>query len=495
MPQPIPFDNSYARLADRFYARQAPDPVQAPHLIRFNGPLADYLGIDRAVLEGDAGAALVTGNALPQGAEPLAMAYAGHQFGHLNPQLGDGRALLLGEVVARDGVRHDLHLKGSGPTPFSRGGDGRSPLGPVLREYVVSEAMAALGVPTTRSLAAATTGEPVFRETTLPGAVLLRVARSHIRVGTFEYFSIRRDTEGLRQLVDYVIDRHYPECAAAPIPAIALLDAVAERQATLVAQWQLLGFIHGVMNTDNMLVCGDTIDYGPCAFMDEFDLGKVFSSIDQHGRYAYRNQGPIAQWNVAVLARALLGVFGDDKSAMESAGEQAQGIVDGFAERFTRAFDTGLALKLGLSRAQPLDTALGDELLSHMQKQQADFTLTFRRLAELADESLPADQSVAALCTTEFDPQWLERWQARLSLDPRPAAERAADMRKRCPALIPRNHLIEAAIRSAEDEADLAPFHALVAAGADPCTYDADRAGFARAPEPAERVTKTFCGT
>ena len=491
---PIPFDNSYASLPERFYARLRPVPVRAPATIRVNGPLADYLGIDRAALEGDDGAALTTGNRLPEGAEPIAMAYAGHQFGQFNPQLGDGRAILLGEVVARDGVRHDLHLKGSGITPYSRGGDGRSPLGPVLREYIVSEAMHALGIPTTRSLMAATTGERVLRETPLPGAVLLRVARSHIRVGTFELFASRGDVEGLRILLDHALARHYPEHGDAPVPAIAFLRAVGERQAALIARWQLLGFIHGVMNTDNMLVCGDTIDYGPCAFLDAYDPAKVFSSIDQFGRYAYRNQAPIARWNLAALARALIALFGEDEPAIERTAEQAQAIIDAFPEQHAQAHRKGLRHKLGLSTDEDGDEALASELLQHMHERGADFTLTFRHLTDLATET-PAQHAVSALLDVPPTDAWLERWRARLARDPRHPTERAADMRAVNPALIPRNHRIEAAIRAAEDQGDLAPFHQLVDALEDPSRYDPSRASFARPPRPEERLARTFCGT
>src|SRR5580698_7039503 len=340
MPVRFAFDNSYALLPERFYARLDPTPVAAPHLVRLNVALADRLGLDPEALSSPDGVAVLSGNQPPEGSSPLAAAYAGHQFGHFVPQLGDGRAVLLGEVVAPDGARFDIQLKGSGRTPFSRGGDGRASVGPVLREYIVSEAMAALGIPTTRSLAAVTTGEGVYRETILPGAVLTRVASSHIRVGTFQFFAARGDVEGVRTLADHVIARHYPEVAAAEHPYRALLDAVIARQAALVARWLLVGFIHGVMNTDNCSIAGETIDYGPCAFMDAYDPATVFSSIDEQGRYAYANQPRIALWNLTRLAECLLPLFSDDK---DSAIDQAQFILGEFGKLFDAAYTAGLS--------------------------------------------------------------------------------------------------------------------------------------------------------
>ncbi|MEM1160814.1 MAG: YdiU family protein, partial [Pseudomonadota bacterium] len=342
----ITFDNSYARLPDRFFSRQAPAPVAAPSLIRVNRGLARRLGINPVALETPELIAQLAGNGAPHGADPLAQAYAGHQFGGWSPQLGDGRALLLGEVVAPDGARFDIQLKGSGPTPYSRMGDGRAPLGPVLREYIVSEAMAALGVPTTRALAAVATGERVMRERIEPGAVLTRVASSHVRVGTFQYFAAREDAEAVRLLADHVIDRHYPEVAGAGDPYLALLEGVIARQAELVAHWMSLGFIHGVMNTDNMTISGETIDYGPCAFMDAFDPRKVFSSIDQGGRYAYANQPMVAQWNLACLAQSLLGILDGDKDTRVAA---AQGAVDAYPALFEEAWLGRMRAKLGIA--------------------------------------------------------------------------------------------------------------------------------------------------
>src|SRR6202011_5349654 len=382
----FPFENTYTRLPDRFYARVIPTPVRAPRLIRVNTELALNLGLEPDWLAGPEGLEVLAGRAVPETAESIAMAYAGHQFGHFVPQLGDGRAILLGEVIDADGVRRDIQLKGSGPTPFSRRGDGRAALGPVLREYIVSEAMAVLGIPTTRSLAAVMTGESVLRETPLPGAGLTRVASSHIRVGTFQYFAARSDTEGVRRLADHVIARHYPQVAGAERPYLALLNAVIARQAELVARWLLVGFLHGVMNTDNTSVSGETIDYGPCAFMDHYDPATVFSSIDEQGRYAYANQPRIALWNLTRLAECLLPLFSD---AQDKAIAEAQSALAGCAERFSAAFQEGLRGKLGLFTARDDDPALAQDLLDAMAKNHADFTLTFRRLSDAALD--PAD--------------------------------------------------------------------------------------------------------
>ena len=382
MPRSPQFDNSYRQLPERFFSALSPTAVSQPELIRANPALAAILGIDMEWLVSREGVEALAGNRVPEGAEPIATVYAGQQFGNWVPQLGDGRAILLGEVIGRDGVRYDVQLKGSGRTPYSRGGDGRAPLGPVLREYLVSEAMAALGVATTRSLAAVTTGERVYREGALPGAVLTRVAQSHIRIGTFQYFYSKKDTEALRLLARHVIERHYPEAADADNPVRALLDEVVSAQARLVAKWQLLGFIHGVMNTDNMLLSGETIDYGPCAFMDAFNPGQVFSSIDRQGRYAYANQPGIAHWNLANLAQALLPVLDVDG---EKALLMAQESVDAFPDHYQAAYRNGMARKLGLAKWREDDAALASDLLATMAAEQADFTLSFRRLADLAD--------------------------------------------------------------------------------------------------------------
>jgi len=490
MPAPIAFDNSYARLPERFFSRREPVAVAAPGPIRVNVPLAELLCIDPQWLASTEGTAVVAGNSIPPGAEPIATVYAGHQFGSYNPQLGDGRAILLGEVIARDGLRYDIQLKGSGPTPYSRGGDGRAPLGAVLREYLVSEAMYSLGLPTTRALAAVSTGEQVVRDTFLPGAVLARVAKSHIRIGTFQFFAARQDVEALHLLVEHVLERHYPEALDADNRPLALLRSVISAQASLVARWQLLGFIHGVMNTDNMLLSGETIDYGPCAFMDEFDPGKVFSSIDHAGRYAYRNQPGIAHWNLAALAQALLPVLHTDQ---EKAVALAQEAVDGFPGQFLEAHAAGMAAKLGLARLQDDDTSLVEDLLLLMQQEQSDFTLAFRRLADLADSGA-ANVGELFDFAPAFEP-WLARWRARLATETTSRAQRQASMYRASPAFIPRNHLVEEALQAAVEHGELAPFHRLVEVLARPFDYDPALARFATPPRPEQVVHQTFCGT
>lgn len=406
------FDNSYARLPERFHTRQLPVPVSAPGLIRVNHALANHLGFDPAWLESKTGTEFIAGNLIPEGADPIATVYAGHQFGGWAPQLGDGRAILMGEVLATDGVRYDIQLKGSGRTPYSRGGDGRAPLGPVLREYIVSEAMAALGVPTSRALAAATTGEWVQREGRLPGAVLVRVAQSHIRIGTIQFFATQKDHDAVRILVDHVIQRHYPLAAEADNPVRFMLDGIIARQAELIAHWQSLGFIHGVMNTDNMLLSGETIDYGPCAYMDEFDPATVFSSIDHGGRYAYRNQPNIAHWNLGVLAQTLLPLLDDDQ---ENAMISGQAAIDAFPDLYMAAYQNRMRKKLGLALSQADDAVLIQDLLNLMSEHKTDFTLTFRRLSDLADPLKASGGGIGSIfeLADVFTP-WLDRWQNRL---------------------------------------------------------------------------------
>ena len=456
----FPFEHTYAALPSNFFARVAPTPVTSPRLIKLNRPLALQLGLDPDLLSTPEGAEILSGKRLPEGADPIAMAYAGHQFGHFVPQLGDGRAILLGEVIDKDGTRRDIQLKGSGRTPFSRQGDGRAALGPVLREYIISEAMFRLGIPTTRSLAAVITGEPVMRETALPGAVLTRVAASHIRVGTFQFLAARGDTDGVRQLADHVIARHYPELALKERPYHALLDAVVARQADLVARWLLVGFIHGVMNTDNTSISGETIDYGPCAFMDEYNPSTVFSSIDAMGRYAYGNQPRIALWNLTRFAECLLPLFSDDK---DKAIEQAQFALGAFAEKFTTAYQSGLRAKIGLFTETEGDEALVQDLLDKMTANQADFTLTFRRLGAAA-LGADHDEPVRSLFIdpTAFD-EWAMRWRQRTAIEPQSAAERCEAMCRVNPALIPRNHRVEAVIQAAQND-DYAPFEELLGA-------------------------------
>ena len=485
------FDNSFLQLPGRFYTKLAPTPVSKPGPIRVNRELAEQLGIDAAWLASPEGTEVLAGNRLPAGAEPIATVYAGHQFGGWVPQLGDGRAILLGEVTGLDGLRYDIQLKGSGPTPYSRGGDGRAPLGPVLREYIVSEAMAAQGIPTTRSLAAVTTGDQVFREGAVPGAVLTRVAQSHIRIGTFQFFLARQDVDALRLLMDYVIERHYPAAAEAENPAIALLDAVVAGQARLLAQWQLLGFIHGVMNTDNMLLSGETIDYGPCAFMDTYHPDRVFSSIDHQGRYAYRNQPGIAHWNLARLAQALLPVMGADE---ENAVVLAQASIDTFPELFQQAYCGGMARKLGLAGVGDDNENLASELLELMARERVDFTLAFRRLADLARPATGPGVGDLFEFPAAFEP-WLKRWQQRIEDDPQAPGERQASMYRANPAFIARNHLVAAAIDAAVNGEDFAPFNRLVDLLGQPREYVPGLADYARPPQPDEVVSKTFCGT
>lgn len=513
----FPFDNTYANLPERFHARLDPTHVAAPRLIRVNVGLAERLGLDPEELASPEGVQTLAGNLVPEGGTPLAAAYAGHQFGHFVPQLGDGRAILLGEIVAPDGARFDIQLKGSGRTPFSRGGDGRAAVGPVLREYIVSEAMAALGVPTTRALAAMKTGESVYRETALPGAVLTRVASSHIRVGTFQYFAARADTEAVRLLADHAIARHYPDAAKAENPYRAFLDGVIARQASLVARWLLIGFIHGVMNTDNCSVSGETIDYGPCAFMDSYDPATVYSSIDQRGRYAYGNQPRIAVWNLARLAETLLPLLagnqdagnqdagrqdtGNQDTGRQDAGNQdkaieiAQEALAAFSPTFEAAYFGGLRGKIGLATEHEGDTTLVNDLLKLMAENEADFTLTFRRLCDAAADP-NEDAAVRSLFTdpSAFDP-WAARWRWRLGEEAAEPASIRDAMRLVNPVYIPRNHLVEAALNAAIERDDYGPFEQLLGVLARPFE---ERPGFERytlPPVPEERVLQTFCGT
>jgi uncharacterized protein YdiU (UPF0061 family) len=492
MSVPYSFDNTYARLPGRFFARVSPTPVRAPRLILVNASLAARLGLDPGLLAGEEAVGALAGNRVPETAEPIATAYAGHQFGVFVPQLGDGRAILLGELVDRAGVRRDVQLKGSGRTPYSRGGDGRAALGPVLREYVVSEAMAALGIPTTRALAAVTTGEAVIRETVLPGAVLTRVASGHVRVGTFQFFAVRGDVEGLRLLADYVVARHYPEAAGSGRPHRALLDAVVRAQAELIAKWMLVGFVHGVMNTDNMSVAGETIDYGPCAFMDAYDPGAVFSAIDRYGRYAYARQPAIGEWNLARLAECLLPLLSDDTEEAIAEAEQA---LKAYRPLYERAYLGGLRQKLGLLTESEGDAELGRDLLAAMGETGADYTLTFRRLSDAASGQGDCAGVRGLFANPSAYDEWEPRWRRRLEQEPAGAAARRAAMLAVNAAYIPRNHRVEAVIRAAVDEGDFAPFRELVTVLSNPFE---SRPAFARYEDPPadhERVLQTFCGT
>ncbi len=468
----IAFDNTFARLPGVFYARQDPQPVKAPRLVAWNRDLARILGLPPSA--GDDFAEVFSGNRVPEGAEPLAQLYSGHQFGQYNPQLGDGRAILLGEVVGSDGIRRDIQLKGAGRTPYSRMGDGRAWLGPVLREYVVSEAMHALGIPTTRALAAVETGEPVVRERVLPGAVLTRVARSHLRVGTFQIFAARGEVESLKRLTDYAIQRHYPE-AEGPM---GLLRAVRDAQAELIAAWMSVGFIHGVMNTDNSSISGETIDYGPCAFMDSYHPNTVFSSIDRMGRYAYANQPDIAVWNLAQLATALIQQYEDREAMVEEATE----IVHAMPGLMQRAWLRRFAAKLGISAPREEDAGLVTDLLTRMAGNQADFTNTFRALGSGREGDQFTDPSAFSA--------WAEGWRARLEGEPYPEGVRRAAN----PAFIPRNHRMEEMIEAAV-EGDYAPFNRLVEVLARPYEDQPGAADLQRPPLPEEVVPATFCGT
>jgi serine/tyrosine/threonine adenylyltransferase len=457
--------------------------------------LARSLGLDPDALTSEQGVEILAGNRVAEGAEPLAIAYAGHQFGHFVPQLGDGRANLLGEVRARDGVRYDIQLKGSGPTPFSRRGDGRAALGPVLREYIVSEAMAALGVPTTRALAAVTTGEQVMRESFLPGAVLTRVAASHLRVGTFQYFAAKGDIEGTRILADYAIARHYSEAAQAARPYRTLLDGVITRQAKLIAQWTLIGFIHGVMNTDNMSISGETIDYGPCAFMEAYDPAMVFSSIDHQGRYAYGNQPRAAHWNLTRFAEALLPVLEQEEGDKEIALASAKEALAAFEPQFEAARVAGLRRKLGLFTEREGDAALAQDLLDRMAANRADFTLTFRRLCDAMAEP-EGYQGVRILFAdpAAYD-SWAAGWRLRLKEETVSGQVRAAAMRTASPVFIPRNHLVEAALDAAQERKDFQPFEELLEVLSRPYEDRPDLERYLTAARPEECVTQTFCGT
>jgi protein adenylyltransferase len=488
---PFPFDNSYAGLPANFFARLDPVPVSSPRLIKFNERLAEELGLDTTALDGAALAAIFSGNLLPRGAEPLAMAYAGHQFGQFVPQLGDGRAILLGEVHDRHGVRRDIQLKGAGRTPYSRGGDGRAALGPVLREYLVSEAMHALGIATTRSLAAVTTGEIVYRDRPLPGAIVTRVAASHVRVGTFQYFAARGEADSVKCLADYVIERHYPEVKSAEQPYLELLRAVAARQAKLVARWMQVGFIHGVMNTDNMTVSGETIDFGPCAFMDAYDPATVFSSIDEMGRYAYQNQPPAAQWNLARFAETLLTLIDPDSGR---AIERASEVIAAFPEQFEEHWLAGMRAKLGLVTREPDDVNLARAWLEVLQRNECDYTLAFRRLCDAVDARAAEEVRALFLRPDEFE-AWAVKWRSRMARDPQSVEERSESMRRGNPAFIPRNHRVEQVISAAYERADFAPFEELLLVLSRPYEEQPAFEAYAAPPQPRERVLQTFCGT
>jgi serine/tyrosine/threonine adenylyltransferase len=478
------FDNSYARLPQTFFTAQNPAPVHSPKIAVFNKTLAASLGLNRETLQSSDGAALFAGNKLPDGALPLAQAYAGHQFGHFT-MLGDGRAVLLGEQITPQGERFDIQLKGSGRTPYSRGGDGRAALGPMLREYIISEAMHGLGIPTTRSLAVVTTDEEIARESYLPGAILTRVAASHLRVGTFQYAARWGSEEELRTLADYAIKRHYPEIEGHENKYLAFLQEVIKRQAMLIAKWQLVGFIHGVMNTDNMTISGETIDYGPCAFMDTFDPATVFSSIDREGRYAYGNQPNIGVWNLARLAEALLPLLGDNQ---EEAVTLAQDKLSDFAQAFECNWLEGMRAKLGLFNEEAQDKSLIKDLLDLMRKHGADYTNTFRALTL----DRPVETNLQG--KTEFT-EWLERWKERLEKqeDSKDASRQL--MRNSNPAVIPRNHRVEEALEAAVENGDYSVMERLLNVLDNPYAYSPEQEEYCALPAQSTQPYRTFCGT
>lgn len=477
-------DNSYARLPGKFFTRLNPTPVRTPKLILLNDALADSLGFNAAELKSADNVAVLAGNRLPEGAAPLAQAYAAHQFGHFT-MLGDGRALLLGEQITPQGERVDIQLKGSGRTPYSCGGDGRAALGPMLREYIISEAMHGLGIPTTRSLAVVTTGETVIRQTELPGAILTRVAASHIRVGTFQYAANWGTVEDIKTLADYTLQRHYPDIGPSPDCYLELLKAVVRRQAALIAKWQLTGFIHGVMNTDNMAISGETIDYGPCAFMDVYDPSTVFSSIDRQGRYAYANQPPIAAWNLARLADALLPLLHSNEA---QALRLAEDVISGFQKLYQSTWLAGMRAKLGLFNEEAADETLVANLLTMMEKYRADYTNTFRLL------TLGMHEDAGMMQTTDFA-HWRDSWRARLGRQQQAEDKWRQLMKDNNPAVIPRNHRVEEALASAVEYADYRGINRLLAVLAKPYAYTPEQAEYAALPVPSTVPYQTFCGT
>lgn len=476
------FENSYTSLPEPFYAETKPEAAPSPELVIFNHPLAESLGLDPESLQSDEGIEILAGNQIPEGSKPIAQAYAGHQFGHFT-MLGDGRAVLLGEQLTPEGERFDIQFKGSGRTPFSRGGDGRAALGPMLREFIISEAMHGLGIPTTRSLAVVVTGAPVQREELLEGAILTRVAASHIRVGTFQYAAARQVVEDLRTFADYTIDRHYPEIIDDPNPYVSFLQKVVERQASLIAKWQLVGFIHGVMNTDNMTISGETIDYGPCAFMDIYDPDTVFSSIDRKGRYAYGNQPGIAEWNLARLAETLLPLFDDDQ---EKAIDIATNTLSEFATLYHKNWLSGMRSKLGLFNEEQQDATLVKNLLEIMKDNQSDYTNTFRALTLGDLDALP-------MCKTSVFNEWDERWKERLARQPESEDAAKQLMRQSNPSVIPRNHRVEEALDAAV-EGDFGVLENLLNALDSPYAYSAEQEEYV-APSPSTTPYQTFCGT
>jgi uncharacterized protein YdiU (UPF0061 family) len=488
----IIFNNSYARLPERFYQRIPPRPVEKPTLIHFNSNLARENGLDIDYLTSQAGAEIFAGNRIPEGAEPIALAYAGHQFGHFVPQLGDGRAVLLGEIIGEENKHWDIQLKGSGPTAFSRNGDGRAALGPIMREYILSEAIHRLGIRTNRSLAMVTTGESVFRETKLPGAILTRFSSSHVRVGTFEYFRAQNDIEALKLLADYVIDRLYPHAKNTSNPYLSLFKSISDAQASLVSSWMNIGFIHGVMNTDNMAISGETIDYGPCAFMDTYDHNTVYSSIDRSGRYSYGNQGNIAHWNLTRLAECLLSLLDTDENKSLAL---AKGILDDFPKTFHTYWLNGMRAKLGFTESKTKDQEIIEQLLGLMQKHEADYTLTFRYLSYAVNDKHNYDKLQVMFSSDKVFTDWLGQWHKRLAQQNTELTQVEQTMLNSNPAFIPRNHQVEAAINLAIEKNDFSEMTTLMAILSHPYIDQPDYIDYMQPPKPDERIYQTFCGT
>lgn len=487
----IYIDSSYLKLPAHFYEQVVPTPVKAPYLLHINKTLASEFKLDISYLE-QQGHLIFSGNQISNNANPIAQVYAGHQFGHFVPQLGDGRAILLGEMYHQENKPYDLQLKGSGKTSFSRQGDGRSALGPVLREYIVSEAMSHLGIPTTRSLAIVTTGEPVFRETILPGAILTRIASSYIRIGTFEYFSARKDLKSVQLLADYVIERHYPHLKSKESPYILLLEEISKAQAELVSKWMQVGFIHGVMNTDNMAVSGETIDYGPCAFMDVYHPNTVFSSIDYQGRYAYQNQGRIAQWNLASLANCLLPLI---HSNIEQATEMVKYVIESFAETFQAKHSKNMFEKIGIQNIQKEDGKLLQNLLDWMQTNEIDYTCLFRLLSNnLQKEDILDELHSMILSDSEFI-AWSEVWKDRLQQEEEPLENIYENMKSVNPAYIPRNHIVEQIIQEVTKKQDMNVMNNWMKVLSNPYQEQKSNPKYIKPPLPEEKVLQTFCGT
>ena len=484
------FDNSYQNLPQDFFERINPVPVKDPQLIIFNNDLGKSLGIDQKINKKEL-ANIFSGNEILKGSSPIALAYAGHQYGNFVNQLGDGRAVLLGEVSTPNQERFDMQLKGSGQTRFSRQGDGRSPLGPVIREYVVSEAMNALGIPSTRSLAAVTTGEKVFREVFLPGGILTRIAKSHIRVGTFEYFAAQKNTENLKTLADYTIKRHFPSLKDVANPYLSLLEIVSERQIELISKWMGVGFIHGVMNTDNTSIVGETIDYGPCAFMDEYNPSTVFSSIDAHGRYAFGNQPLIAQWNMACFANSLLGLIDKDT---EKATDKAQKVINNFPNKMSEAMMSVMCKKIGLDSTKPNSKETLTKLLRIMLDNKSDYTLTFRYLSEIIKGKRDSSFKQQFLEHNQIS-NWLKEWKELIKDQDLAKKEIVLSMESSNPVFIPRNHLVERAIEAAVENNDFSEMKTLLTILSKPYEEQSKYGEYMKPPKPLEVVHQTFCGT